>query len=192
MRSARSPDSRARLVERVNGASALGSAVEAGLSGGDRVRFGTGSSGSSRGGWTRPMDRTTWSLRGSSERSVPYLAGRPARTWHLADIASVGCRGIDGPVPPPLWISTLRLSGDDARPPSAPQGGRDQLGLVGRLSATCPIASAWALMNPTSDREPTEHCSAGWRTLRRVGDLPLASRRWSGPQWMNGPQRAGA
>ena len=34
-------------------------------------------------------------------RRVPYLAGLPARTWHLADLASVGCRGFNGPVPQP-------------------------------------------------------------------------------------------
>src|SRR5690348_13964391 len=61
-------------------------------------------------------------VRGDSEGSVPYLAGRPARSWHLADLASVGCRGIDGPVPPPLWIKRLlRLCADDAGPPVEPQ-----------------------------------------------------------------------
>jgi hypothetical protein len=34
-------------------------------------------------------------------RRDPYHAGGPARTWHLADLASVGCRGVNGPVPQP-------------------------------------------------------------------------------------------
>ncbi len=107
MRSASRPASRARRLARVNAAAALGSGVRRSLSGGDKVRFDTGSSGL-RGAAAGhgPRTRTTWSLRGSSEGSVPYLAGGPARIWHLADLASVGCRGIDGPVPPPLWIST--------------------------------------------------------------------------------------
>src|SRR6188472_3771284 len=38
---------------------------------------------------------------------VPYRAGKPARNWHLAGALPVGCRGFNGPVPPPLWISAL-------------------------------------------------------------------------------------
>ena len=34
-------------------------------------------------------------------RRDPYRAGEPARTWHLADLAPVGCRGFNGPVPQP-------------------------------------------------------------------------------------------
>ena len=41
---------------------------------------------------------------------LPYLAGGPARIWHLADSTSIGCRGFIGPVPPPLLISALQLS----------------------------------------------------------------------------------
>src|ERR1044071_6553653 len=36
-----------------------------------------------------------------SNRELPYRAGGPARTWHLAGSSPVGCRGITGPVPPP-------------------------------------------------------------------------------------------
>src|SRR5262245_4856585 len=39
--------------------------------------------------------------RSMGSRRDPYLAGGPARTWHLADLASVGCRGFNGPVPQP-------------------------------------------------------------------------------------------
>ena len=57
---------------------------------------------------------TAWQWRGPAETRrpflhrrvsrVPYRAGEPARNWHLADSAPVGCRGINGPVPPPLLI----------------------------------------------------------------------------------------
>ena len=40
-----------------------------------------------------------------SRREFPYRAGGPARTWHLAGSTPVGCRGFNGPVPPPLLIS---------------------------------------------------------------------------------------
>jgi hypothetical protein len=50
MRSARSRGSRARRVDRVNGREPFESLEGGELVGGDRVRFGTGSSGSSRGG----------------------------------------------------------------------------------------------------------------------------------------------
>jgi len=42
-------------------------------------------------------------------REFPYLAGGPARIWHLADSTPVGCRGFIGPVPPPLLIRALQL-----------------------------------------------------------------------------------
>ena len=45
-------------------------------------------------------------------REFPYLAGGPARIWHLADSTPVGCRGFNGPVPPPLLIRALQLCGD--------------------------------------------------------------------------------
>jgi hypothetical protein len=44
-----------------------------------------------------------------SKGAVPYRAGEPARNWHLAGSTPVGCRGFNGPVPPPLWISRLQL-----------------------------------------------------------------------------------
>ena len=60
-----------------------------------------------------PGIRTAWpeSVEGVSEGSIPHLAGGPARIWHLAGVAPVGCRGFIGPVPPPLLIRALRLSG---------------------------------------------------------------------------------
>src|SRR6187200_651834 len=45
-------------------------------------------------------------------REFPYLAGGPARIWHLADSTPVGCRGFIGPVPPPLLIRALQLCAD--------------------------------------------------------------------------------
>lgn len=45
-------------------------------------------------------------------REFPYLAGGPARIWHLADSTPVGCRGFNGPVPLPLLIRALRLCAD--------------------------------------------------------------------------------
>ena len=42
---------------------------------------------------------------------IPYLAGGPARTWHLAGCSPVGCRGFIGPVPPPLLISVSSVVG---------------------------------------------------------------------------------
>jgi hypothetical protein len=107
MRSASRPDSRASRVARENGGSASRSNVDDGLGGGVRVRFGTATPDGGRGGGTGPWTRTTWSLRGISEGSVPYLAGRPARNWHLADLASVGCRGVNGPVPQPTLDKAL-------------------------------------------------------------------------------------
>src|SRR5206468_3752547 len=41
---------------------------------------------------------------GSTRGAFPYLAGGPARIWHLAGSTPVGCRGFNGPVPPPLLI----------------------------------------------------------------------------------------
>ena len=49
------------------------------------------------------------SRRKGPQGSVPYRAGEPARNWHLAGSTPVGCRGFNGPVPPPLWISRLQL-----------------------------------------------------------------------------------
>jgi hypothetical protein len=56
---------------------------------------------------------TTESRGPSSAREGPlrltYLAGGPARTWHLAWTLTrpAGCRGFIGPVPPPLLISVF-------------------------------------------------------------------------------------
>ena len=47
-------------------------------------------------------------------RRDPYLAGRPARTWHLADLASVGCRGVNGPVPQPSLDTCSSVVREDA------------------------------------------------------------------------------
>src|SRR2546428_12275310 len=56
---------------------------------------------------------------GRVSREFPYLAGGPARTWHLAGSTPVGCRGFIGPVPLPLLISALRLWPDATGQPGA-------------------------------------------------------------------------
>jgi hypothetical protein len=63
------------------------------------------------GGWigrSRPENGKTLPA-GRVQGEVPYRAGEPARNWHLAGATPVGCRGFNGPVPPPLWISRLQL-----------------------------------------------------------------------------------
>ena len=65
-------------------------------------------------------------LPGRVSREFPYRAGWPARNWHLADPLSVGCRGFNGPVPPPLLIRNSSVVGIFApcRPGSASAGRR--------------------------------------------------------------------
>ena len=55
---------------------------------------------------------------GSREDSL-IVQDAPARNWHLAEPLSVGCRGFNGPVPPPLLIrnsSVVRYIVPDGRP----------------------------------------------------------------------------
>ena len=56
-----------------------------------------------RSGGTGPGKKRPF-LPGRVSRGFPYRAGSPARNWHLAEPLSVGCRGFNGPVPPPLLI----------------------------------------------------------------------------------------
>src|SRR5262249_53194421 len=74
-----------------------------------RHRRGSGDGMAATEGPEKPGDP---SCAEGSRREVPYLAGGPARIWHLADSTPVGCRGFNGPVPPPLLIRALQLSGD--------------------------------------------------------------------------------
>ena len=62
-------------------------------------------------GATGPVETEDPSSR-KGLREFPYLAGGPARIWHLADSTPVGCRGFNGPVPPPLLIRALQLCAD--------------------------------------------------------------------------------
>jgi len=61
----------------------------------------------------RPRNRTVKTRRpfrcGRVSTELPYLAGGPARSWHLVGSTPIGCRGFNGPVPPPLLISALQL-----------------------------------------------------------------------------------
>src|SRR5438552_3087812 len=68
-----------------------------------------GQFGSSCGAEGPEPDTRRPSRCGRVSRELPYLAGEPARTWHLTGSTPVGCRGFNGPVPPPLLISTLQL-----------------------------------------------------------------------------------
>ena len=72
------------------------------------------------------MGRSDRQMRRPSTRRVPggspYLAGEPARNWHLAGSAPVGCRGFNGPVPPPLLIALFSWrdgTNPDTRPSRA-------------------------------------------------------------------------
>ena len=68
------------------------------------------------------------------EGSSPYRAGGPARTWHLAGSTPAGCRGFNGPVPPPLLIRALQLSAHDASDGRDEQSSAD--GPPGRLTGS--------------------------------------------------------
>src|SRR5690349_23262529 len=75
-----------------------------------------------------------WVKRGL-RREVPYLAGGPARNWHLAD-SSVGCRGFNGPVPQPtLDKSSSVVRGCYGLAGSRVNDGRDAMRRVTRYRA---------------------------------------------------------
>src|SRR5688500_1286953 len=55
-------------------------------------------------GWDESDDETKRPFPREEGSSIPYLAGGPARIWHLADVAAGRLSGFTGPVPPPLLI----------------------------------------------------------------------------------------
>src|SRR5262245_34629021 len=65
---------------------------------------------SGRLGMPRDRVRATAGVGRGLRREVPYLAGGPARTWHLAE-SSVGCRGFNGPVPQPTLDKSSSVVG---------------------------------------------------------------------------------
>ena len=89
-------------------------------------------------------------------REFPYLAGGPARIWHLADSTPVGCRGFIGPVPPPLLIRALQLCGD--------RTGRRR-GVSTRPKVPVSRVGAWFRRNARSIRHRRIHLRSG-RTSR--------------------------
>src|SRR5262245_59812345 len=84
--------------------------------------------------------------RGRVHRGSPYLAGGPARNWHLAGSAPVGCRGFNGPVPPPLLIVLFSWR-DGTKPaarPSRPTSTCDQdaAAACARLGSSVAVVAA--------------------------------------------------
>jgi hypothetical protein len=135
---------------------------------------------------------------------IPYLAGGPARIWHLADVAAGRLSGFTGPVPPPLLIRVFSCASILFADSVGCQRG---VGQAATVAATAPLAS-WArstqaTRQPRASRpanRPKWNQVEGWeavicsrrqpqaehvtgalcpsRTARKPEPVPLGSEGW--------------